>query len=125
MQFLLIICLAFLQDIPFKSDADFVIEIDYKLKPRNKEQNTVILFELEDRTSNRALSSTTELPYLVVNLIIKNHSEDEVRVRTSNNMEGILFTKKVELNKKYRIDFGFTDDVKDNVTSNELHNQPF
>ena len=118
MAILLIVILLFnYQDVPFKNGDDFLIEVDYQLKGRQSEPNTLLFTEGESGHVTRNLGSSA-LPFLTVKLTIKNQAEDEVRIRTTNNSGAALFTKKIEIDKVYRIEFGFTDDVKDNITSN-------
>lgn len=118
----IIILIGFLQDVPNKPSEDFQIDIDYKFKARTQDRNTVHVSESQSEQDRRALG-TTPLPFLTINLIIKNLGENEIRVRAMNNEKLVLFSRKAELNEKYPMEIGFMDDIKDGLTPREFNIQ--
>jgi hypothetical protein len=97
--------------IPFKPTDQFNIKLDYQFKVRPVDNTKA--YESEIRTV-----STSPLPFLNVNVEMLKLGEEEVKVRISNNKENALYVKKASVGSVLQVPFGFTDDVKDNVSSN-------
>jgi hypothetical protein len=106
------------REVPMKPIEEFKLELEYKFKQRPLADNAFIdLTETEAEKEKR--SNTTPLPYLKIHLSFQILSDKEVRIRcVDNNMRNRL-TKKLEKDKVYTIDLGFTEDMKDRVTSYE------
>ena len=119
------IFLGFLQDadVPFKQNDEFEIQIDYQFKQRsNTSTNSNYTIDLTEtvKEQERKRFNTGIRPYLILNLKIKGLSDQEVKVKASNNIARTLFNKKVEVGDEFKIYMGFTDDVKDRVGPYEV-----
>lgn len=105
---------AVVQDLPYKSKEEFDIKLDYKFKQRPQtDANTFTMNESKKDYEKR--TSRTPLPYLALNIITLKLSDEEVKVKVTNNQNKNSFTKKVEAGTVIPIDLGFTDDVKDRI----------
>ncbi|HEX8037651.1 MAG TPA: hypothetical protein VF490_00810 [Chryseosolibacter sp.] len=118
MPFLLIFPFFFVQDIPLKPTHEFEIRLDYNFRPRPvADNNTVHLGETSREFSRR--TSQGVLPYLVLYVKPLALREEKMRIRISSNDGGKLTMRKAILNSEVELDLGFTDDMKDRVTSHE------
>jgi hypothetical protein len=115
----LIFSLLCLQDqVPFKPKDQFEINLDFKFKPRpnNALSSTVIDLEKPDTRGN---SSNLMLPYLYLNVKVLKLDEFEQRVRVETNRGTTVLARKAEPGMEAKLDLGFTDDIKDRVSSHE------
>jgi hypothetical protein len=105
-------------EIPLKAVEEFKLELEYKFKQRPAADNAFIdLTETEsDRDKRR---DTTPLPYLIIHLSFQTLTDKEVRIRCIDNNKKNRLTKKLEKDKVYKVDLGFTEDIKDRITSYE------
>lgn len=109
----------FQKEVPYKPFSEFQIEVEYKFRQRPLvDKSASIEFE-ETRKEHDRRQSLALLPYLVINLKVLKLSGEEVRIRGVDNMGDVRLTKKAELDRFYKLDLGFTDDVKDRVTAHE------
>ena len=118
--FILLLLLGPLQvpDVPLKPIEEFKLELDYKFKPRPLSDTGFIdLVETEAEKEKR--TSSTPLPYLKINLSFQVLTDKEVRIRCIDNNQKNRLTRKLEKDKVYTLDMGFTEDMKDRVTSYE------
>jgi hypothetical protein len=116
----LIFFLAFslIQEIPVKPKDEFEIKLDYQFKNRpTQDLNSVHLDETRKEYERR--TSTTPLPFLTLNIKMLKLSENEVKLRVTNNLTAHVVNKKVEEGTVVPLLLGFTDDVKDRVTANK------
>lgn len=100
-------------EVPFRAKEDYQVELKYNLKQRPAKDHNAVTFEkkgVEDR------SNPGPLPYLVVNVKILNHREEEIRFKCENNFGRSIFNKKAEKTLDYEIDMGYIDDLKDRVS---------
>ena len=102
----------FQDQIPFKPNSQFEINLDFKFKPRPYVEKTV---EFEAHRT----SSSAPLPYLYLNIKVLKLDVEELRWRIENNKGTSLYSKKAEEGMVARLDLGFTDDIKDRVSSHE------
>ena len=104
-------------ELPFKGTEEFKIELEYKFKPRPITDNAYVDLTETVRDKERRNSGGNPLPYLIVHLTFQKLTDAEKRIRCFDNNNKNRFSKKVELGKIYTLDLGFTDDMKDRVTS--------
>lgn len=118
---LFLVLLAFVQqkEVPYKPFNEFQIEVEYKFKQRPLKDNAASVDFEETRKDHDRKQSSAVLPYLVINLKLLKLSVEEVKIRCVDNMGDVRLTKKAELARQYKLDLGFTDDMKDKVTANE------
>jgi hypothetical protein len=111
--FLLFCLLSFQQEIPFKPKEQFEIKLDFKFKQRVTNSSLVEL--------DRSVSTTTGtlLPYLYVNINVLKLDEGEIRMRIENSQGQMIYNKKVEPGDIAKLDLGFTDDIKDGISSRQ------
>lgn len=117
---LLWFCLLF-QDagIPQKPSDEFKVELEYKFKSRPSVETSSIDLSETMADKRRREQGATPLPYLVIHLSFSKLSDQEVRVKCTDNNGKIRLSKKVVVEKAYTVDLGFTEDMKDRVTAHE------
>jgi hypothetical protein len=107
----------FLQtEVPFKASDEFKVELEYKFKPRPVADNSFIDLTETVNERDKRISGGNPLPYLIVHMTFQKLAETEKRIRCFDNNKKNRFSRKVELEKVYTLDLGFTDDMKDRVT---------
>jgi hypothetical protein len=106
-----ILVLMLLQELPFKPKDEFSVKLDYQFK--NKPSDNSHIYEADVKNS-----SASPLPHLTV-LVQLGKITEETKVRITSNKDRSGYLKKVSLESTYQVPFGFTDDVKDGVSSNE------
>jgi hypothetical protein len=115
----LILVLSFAQDqVPYKPKDQFEISLDFKFKPRPANAMSTTVIEYEKRTQDPNVSHLV-LPYLYLNVKVLKLEEQEQRVRIENNKGVTVLAKKAETGMEAKLDLGFTDDIKDRVSSHE------
>ncbi len=104
------------KEIPFKPNEEFQLEIDYKFKVRTgyNDSNTHVNFETNDLEAKHG--GDGPLPYLIINFKMVRLSENEVRVKVINNLGKLVLSRRAEAGESFKLDLGFTDDMKDRVT---------
>jgi len=106
------------QDIPYKPDDEFSIRMDLKFKIRPQSAtNTVNVSETMADYQKR--TSTSQLPYLTLFVNVKQISQGETRMRILRDGKNLVSNKKIELNKEFKIEVGYTDDAKDKILGYE------
>lgn len=114
----LLVAFLLTQDLPFKPKDEFEIKLDYQFKNRpGTDLNSVHLDETKKERDRRV--STAPLPFLTLNIKMLKLSQDEVRVKITNNLTARVIGKKVEAGTVIPLELGFTDDVKDRVTAHQ------
>lgn len=115
----LFLSLFFIQDqVPFKPKEQFEINLDFKFKPRPGNQMSSTVITMEKRADQN--TSGLMLPYLYLNVKVLKLDELEQRVRIEDNHGATLMAKKAEAGMEAKLDLGFTDDIKDRVSSHEF-----
>ncbi|MBX2957132.1 MAG: hypothetical protein KF846_13300 [Cyclobacteriaceae bacterium] len=106
------------QDIPYKPDDEFSIRMDlkFKLRPQSA-SNTVNVSETMAEYQKR--NSTNQLPYLILYVNVKHVNQGEIRMRVLRDGKNTINNKKIELDKEFKIEVGFTDDAKDKISGYE------
>lgn len=106
--------------VPYKASEEFKIELEYKFKPRPMTDNSYIDLTETQRDKERRTSGGNPLPYLILHISFQQLSDKEVRVRCIDNNKKNKLSRKAEVNREYKLDLGFTDDMKDRVTPHEF-----
>lgn len=108
---LFISLLLFLQktEIPLKPNDEFEVKLDYQLKQK----------PISDRLSIDYYDTKEGgmLPYLILNIRLLKLSEQEVKTKIIDGKDKLIFNRKTSVNDVLKLDIGYTDDVKDRVTS--------
>lgn len=106
---------------PFKASEEFKLELEYKFKPRPVSDNAYIDLTETVKEKEKRVSGGNPLPYLIIHLSFLQLSDKEVRVRCFDNKGKNKLSRKVETDRDYLIDLGFTDDMKDRTTAHEFN----
>lgn len=117
--FLFVILLAQEVSTPPKAPEEFKVELEYKFKPRPAAENTYIDLTETVSEKEKRTQGSSPLPYLIIHLSFSQLSDQEVRVRCTDNNKKNRLSKKAEIGKIYTVDLGFTEDMKDRVTAYE------
>lgn len=112
-------CVISQNDVPFKPSDEFKVALDYKFESRRVAEANH--FDMPDPTSQKKKTSTGPLPYLLINFKVLKLSEGEVRIKAVDGRKATMFSKKAEVDGVYKLDLGFTDDMKDRVTPHEFN----
>ena len=109
----LLFILLFPQDeIPYKPNVEFDLKLNFEFKTRVKD-NTI-------RFPDTSITTATgPLPYLNANLKVLKLGTEEVRVRITRNRGDNIMSKKAAVDMLIKLDMGFTDDIKDQVSANQ------
>ena len=118
---LLFCCTLWQTIIPYKPYEEFKLEMEYKFKQRPASSTSKYEFEESDATTQKRKYGSGSLPYLVVIVKILKLSNGEARIKILNGKGQSMLTKKVETNVAYKMDLGYTDDMKDRVTPYEFN----
>ena len=109
-----------LQDVPYKTSNEFEIRLDYQFKNREPaDRNSIDLNET--RAEHERRTSTAILPYLVLHVKMLKLSEQEVKVKITDNFGNTVGTKKITTGTVIPLDVGFTDDVKDRISAHQYN----
>ncbi len=115
-----ILAVAFLiaQDtIPLKPKEEFEVKLDYQLKNRPPVERNTVELGVQPRSHGRSTSSV--LPYLVLEVKMLALPEAKTRVAITNNASNRPVYKRVTLNSVLELDMGFTADMIDRVKPHE------
>lgn len=101
------------QTEPYKPDAEFEFKFDYSFKERMLNEKP----DYQAQDPDKRPTSTGPLPYLKTELKLVKLNADEVRVKVVNHKGTTVVNRKVSTNQVLKIDWGFSDDVKDQIVS--------
>jgi len=105
-------------EVPFKAKEEFEIKLDYQFKERGDYANSTIVYGEKKREADGHVTRTV-LPYVVLKLkLLKLNDEVSFRIDT-NVRAAFMIRRHIETGKEYRLDLGFTSDMKDRVTAND------
>ena len=116
-----IFLLAFLfqqESVPFKPTEEFEIKLEYEFRKRTP----LSASEQMIREANQQpvkLNDASPLPYVILNLKIKEVSDQEVRLKVFQSDKPFFAKRKIEAGSEVKIELGFTDDMKDRVSAFE------
>jgi len=109
--------------IPYKPNNEFEVKIDLNFKQKDVELNTsnkVTLDYTETVAQRNRKLNGTPLPYLALKIKFLSLSEKEERVKIVNNLGKVIYSKKTDIKTVIKLDVGYIDDVKDEVTPNRF-----
>ncbi len=107
-------------EAPFKPNEEFQLTVDYKFKPRPTANNSNLNIDYTNDSFQRK-SADGPLPYLGINFKMLKIKDNEVRVKVVNNANRTVLTKKAKEGEEFKIDMGYTDDMKDRVSPFEYN----
>ncbi len=118
---LVLLSLAWQEEVPFKPSDEFQLELEYTFKQKPGIDHQV--FDFEESASDKAKKQSPggPLPYLIINFKTIKLNGEEVRVKCVNNLGHLVVSKKVEVGTSFKMDLGYTDDIKDRVTAHEYN----
>ena len=99
-------------EVPFKPNDEFDLKLNFEFKTRVTD--TSVAFN-----DGSARKPSGPLPYLNINLKVLKLGTGEVRVRVTRNKGDNILSRKAEADMQIKLDMGFTDDIKDQVTANQ------
>jgi hypothetical protein len=102
---------SFTEDIPFKSNDEFEVNLDFKFRTRVKETSEVY--------TSTASNTSGPLPYLNISMKVLKLAPDEVKIRIINSKGQVLYTRKAAEGTIVNLDMGYTDDIKGRVSEHE------
>jgi hypothetical protein len=118
--FSIIALVLFTQDtVPLKAKEEFEIkfELSVKQRPYPNDTETVRLSETKGEYNKR--TNTDLLPYLKLNVKIITSHPNEAKLKVFHDNGNAVFSRKVEHGMEFKLDLGFTDDIKDRVTAHK------
>jgi hypothetical protein len=111
--FFLLLLIPFQDNTPFKAKDEFELKMDYQFRQRANDDGKVLDYrEVRPKASG-------PLPYLTLDLRILKMNDGEERIRIYDNKSTYNLTKKLKDDLVVKLDLGYTDDIKDRVTSHE------
>ncbi|MEZ4946104.1 MAG: hypothetical protein R2804_11270 [Cyclobacteriaceae bacterium] len=113
---LLIILVSFLsqQEVPFKADEEFTIELDLSFKQRPPASNYTYNFDETSREyKKRTMPGPT--PYVVLSVAINKINDNETRLKVFQEDNKLVFSKKLKEKTEFSLDAGYTDDLVDQL----------
>lgn len=96
-------------EIPYKAKDEFELKLDFQFKTRSPSQPTYSTKKVP----------TGPLPYLVVHLNVLKVLPDELRIRVVDMGNTTLAAKNLSKSTTMKFDLGYTDDLKDQVSSHQ------
>ncbi len=121
MNILLFLFLLQTPEVPFKPSNEFEIKVDLSFKQKENDfnqYNKVTLDYSETVAQKNRRLSGNQLPYLILKINFLTFSDQEKKVKITNNLNKVVYNKKAELATLIKLDLGFVDDIKDRVSPN-------
>ncbi|MBX2894231.1 MAG: hypothetical protein KF763_02220 [Cyclobacteriaceae bacterium] len=100
-------------EVPYKPEAEFEFKFDYSFKERLLQDRA----DYEAYDPDKKQKSTGPLPYLKTELKLLTLATNEVRLRVINNRGITVINRKASTGTSIKIDWGFSDDVKDQIAA--------
>lgn len=105
----------FVQDtVPHKAKEEFEIKFELSVRQRADDDDTKTIRYSE--SVNDYEKRTGLLPYLKLNVKIITIHPNEVKLKVFKDNGNAGFSKKAERGMEFKLDLGFTDDIKDRVS---------
>ncbi|MEQ8363886.1 MAG: hypothetical protein RH948_13530 [Cyclobacteriaceae bacterium] len=114
MYIVLIILSSFLslQEVPYKADDEFTIELDLSFKQRPPAAGNTYNFDDTSREyKKRNMPGPT--PYVVLSVSIDKINDNEARLKVFQADKKMVFSKKLKGKLVFQIDAGYNDDLVD------------
>lgn len=113
----LITLILFSQDeVPYKAKEDFEIKFELEFKQRIHTDAGRTVHLDESRSDYEKRTSATVLPYLKLSVKILNVNASEAKLKVTMDDHELVYSKKVTAGMEFKLEPGFTDDVKDRVS---------
>jgi hypothetical protein len=107
----------FTQDtVLLKPKEEFAIKFELSVKQRPYSDPTGTVRYAETSGEHEKRTSTDLLPYLKLNVKIITVHTNEIKLKVFKDDGSAVFSKKTENGMEFKLDLGFTDDIKDRVT---------
>ncbi|MEM6524427.1 MAG: hypothetical protein AAF693_11565 [Bacteroidota bacterium] len=100
--------------IPYEPKENFRFELDYTFKTRPPPDTDKVSF-VESNTPR----GSQVLPYLKVKFEFSDFDVKYFKYKVQNYSGSIIKTRKIRLPESYVLDMGFSDDLKDRITSHK------
>ena len=104
------------QAIPYRQESTYEIKLDYDFKNKTVDDRDVVRLSERLQKEKQGL-----LPYLIINFTFLEIGPNDYRIKVTDNSKSVAFSKKIKPDQVYKIDMGFTDDMKDGVTPNQYN----
>lgn len=104
------------EDAPFKAKEDFEIKFDLSFKQRSHSDDNKTVHLNETRADHEKRTSATPLPYLKLMVKVIRVSADEVKLKVIKDDANAVLSKKVESGMEFKLELGYTDDIKDRIS---------
>lgn len=112
-----ILCLfIFFEEIPHKAKDEYEIKFDLSFKQRPFVNETTTVHLNETRGDQERRTNSDLLPYLVLRVKILKLQPEEVKIKAIRDGSTQVFNKKVATGAEFKLDLGFTDDIKDGIS---------
>jgi len=110
----------FVQDqVPYKPTDEFELKIDYIFKERGAIDRQTV--EYDKATDDKIRKATSgPMPYLLVDLKVLVIAENEIKIRVVNSNGHLVFNRKAAVGTVIKLDWGYTEDIKEKLTVNEF-----
>ena len=112
--FLILLLFNVQEEIPFKPKEDFEIKFDLSFKQRVRDEKAVYL--QETRAEHEKRTATTPLPFLKLTVKIKQLQPEEIKIKVVRDDKTTVLSKKVAQDMEFKLEVGYTDDIKDQVS---------
>ncbi len=117
--FSLIPCLLYHGQVPYKPSGEFELKIDYIFKERPSVDKETVNFDATDKEKKQR-NAVGAMPYLRIELKVLTVAENEIRVRVVNSEGNLIVNRKVAPGMVIKLDWGYTEDIKDKLTTHEF-----
>jgi len=120
LSFLFIAIFFFQDEIPFKDEGEYLVQIDLKFKAKG--QNGIGLSSSYSNTGQMQDDKTIQVPraFLTVNVSEIKIREDEAKIVAIDSEDKKLLTRKTSSVPELHFDMGFVDDLKSKAAANEI-----
>lgn len=112
--FLILLVFNVQEEIPFKPKDDFEIKFDLSFKQRVRDEKAVYIQETKAEHDKRI--AVAPLPFLKLLVKIKHLQPEEIKVKVIRDDENSVLSKKAEQDMEFKLEVGYTDDIKDQIS---------
>jgi hypothetical protein len=106
------------QEVPYKSSEEFSIRVDMKFMQRPAPDPSTVKLD-ETRAEYLKRTSLDQLPHMTLYLLVKDAADNEVRIKIVRDGKIVANNRKFSVGKEIKLDVGFTDDAKDQISGYE------
>ncbi|MEM7107075.1 MAG: hypothetical protein AAF519_02530 [Bacteroidota bacterium] len=100
--------------VPYEPKENFGFELDYTFKTRSAPSIDKVSF-----VESNAPRGSQVLPYLKIKFDFSDFEIRYYRLKVYNNVGIVIKNRKIKRPVSYTLDMGFSDDLKDRVTSHK------